>query len=104
MSVESQDEHQQQEEAPVLIPGAVGGHRVIHPIGQVVMSSLRSKCRVIRPWNGQKESQYSHDNPDNVSQEVFEEERDPGNKSGDQKVRIGKRVRRMKRDSNFHYY
>ena len=51
--VESQDEHQQQEEAPVLIPGAVGGHRVIHPIGQVVMSSLRSKCRVIRPWNGQ---------------------------------------------------
>ena len=33
--VESQDEHQQQEEAPVLIPGAVGGHMVIHPNGQV---------------------------------------------------------------------
>ena len=51
--VESQDEHQQQEEAPVLIPGAVGGHRVIHPIGQVVMSSQRSNGRVIRPLNGQ---------------------------------------------------
>ena len=51
--VEIQDEHQQQEEALVLIPGAVGGHRVIHSIGQVVLSIVRSKCRVIRPWNGQ---------------------------------------------------
>ena len=52
----------------------------------------------------EKESQYSHGSPDNVSQEVFEEERDPRNKSGDQEVGIGKGVRRMKRDSNFHYY
>ena len=34
----------------------------------------------------EKESQYSHGSPDNVSQEVFEEERDPGNKSRDQEV------------------
>ena len=54
--------------------------------------------------SGQGQPPYDLPEQEEKSHDTHGEERDLGEKSGDQVVRINKRTRHVKRDEGFHYY